>query len=387
LSKLTIEQRLTFARKTICLFLLVGMILSPNLWKADRFFPLSPFIEGLYESSTQLNSFLLTVLALSLIAVIFSKKVIFLRIALFVLIIILLQDQQRWQPWVYFYLLALLPFAIDYSLRQPVVVLICLQILIIGIYLWSGIHKFNSNFIDITFTNIFTNFFQIENEKLISVVRYIGYLAPLTEVLIAVCLTIPKLRRFGIVLVVLMHTFIMLYLSPLGVDDNYIVYPWNIAMTLLTVLVFYKSENRFGLVTSGTTQMKLLTAALLIFVGVLPLLNFSHKWDSYLSFSLYSDKVPLHYIAIENTQVDKIHNRLHKYFVKIKGLSGGEIIDINQWSTGELNVPFYPETRVFENVCKSLCGLGIEPGKLYFLEYQQPLRNQTFRRYTCDDLD
>jgi len=363
------------------------MILSSNLWKADRLFPLSPFIEGLYESNTQLNSFLLTLLALSLISVIFSKKVIFLRIALCILIIILLQDQQRWQPWIYFYLLALLPFAIDYSLRQPISVLICLQILIIGIYLWSGIHKFNSNFIDITFTNILTNFFQIENEKVISVVRYSGYLAPLTEVIMAVSLTIPKLRTFGIALVILMHTFIMFYLSPLGVDDNYIVYPWNIAMTLLTVLVFYKSENKFGLVTSRTTQMKLLTVALLILVGVLPLLNFTHKWDSYLSFSLYSDKVPLHYIAIENTQVDKIDDRLHEYFVNIEGLSGGEIIDINQWSVRELNVPFYPETRVFKNVCRSLCGLGIEPGKLYFLEYQQPLRNQIFQRYTCDDLN
>ena len=178
LSNLTIEQRLIFARKAICLFLLLGMILSFNLWKADRFFPLSPFVEGLNESNTRLNYFLLTVLALSLVAVFFSNKVIFLRIALCFLIVILLQDQQRWQPWVYFYLLALLPFAIDSGLKQPISALICLQIVILGIYLWSGIHKFNSNFIDITFTNILTNFFQIKNEKIISVVKYGGYLVP-----------------------------------------------------------------------------------------------------------------------------------------------------------------------------------------------------------------
>jgi uncharacterized membrane protein YphA (DoxX/SURF4 family) len=387
LSHLTIDQRLLLVRKAICLFLLIGIILSFRLWQADRFFPLTPFIEGLNESSTQLNSFLLIVLALSLVSVVLTNKVIFLRIALCALIIILLQDQQRWQPWVYFYLLVLLPFAIDAYTKQPISILVCIQIVIVGIYLWSGIHKFNSNFIDLTFTNILTNFFQIKNERIISVARYGGYLVSILEVLIAVALTIPKFRTVGVILVISLHTFILVYLSPLGVDDNSIVYPWNIAMMLLTVLLFYKQKNDVTAIIQGTIQMKLLSAALMVLVLILPFLNFANKWDSYLSFSLYSDKISLHYVAIEKTQLDKIDVRLHKYFVNINGLSGGEIIDINKWSTGELNVPFYPETRVFRDVCKSFCKLGIEPGKIYFLEFQQPLRNQKFQRYTCDDLN
>src|SRR6187455_3357883 len=183
-SNLTIDQRLLVVRKAVCLFLLVGILLSFRLWQADRFFPLTPFIAGLNESSTQLNSLLLIVIALSLVAVILSNKIFFLRIALCALIIILLQDQQRWQPWVYFYLLVLLPFAIDVDGRQPISILICVQIVIVGVYLWSGIHKFNANFIELTFTNILTNFLQIKNERIISVVRYGGYLVSISEVLI-----------------------------------------------------------------------------------------------------------------------------------------------------------------------------------------------------------
>ena len=41
----------------------------------------------------------------------------------------------------------------------------------------------------------------------------------------------------------------------------------------------------------------------IVLVLILPLLNFINKWDSYLSFSLYSDKITLHYIAIEKTQI------------------------------------------------------------------------------------
>jgi len=386
-SNLTIDQRLLVVRKAVCLFLLVGILLSFRLWQADRFFPLTPFIAGLNESSTQLNSLLLIVIALSLVAVILSNKIFFLRIALCALIIILLQDQQRWQPWVYFYLLVLLPFAIDVDGRQPISILICVQIVIVGVYLWSGIHKFNANFIELTFTNILTNFLQIKNERIISVVRYGGYLVSISEVLIAVTLIIPKFRTVGVILVISLHTFILVYLSPLGVDDNSIVYPWNVAMILITCLAFYDLKNNVANFIHGPLRMKFVTGALFVIVFLLPLLNFNHKWDSYLSFSLYSDKISLHYIAIEKTQLEKIDDRLHKYFVNINGLSGGEIIDINKWSTGELNVPFYPETRVFKDVSESFCKLGIEPGKIYFLEFQQPLTNQKFQRYTCDDLD
>ena len=183
--------------------------------------------------------------------------------------------------------------------------MICAQIVLIGIYLWSGIHKFNSNFIDLTFTNILTNLFQIKNEKIINIIRYSGYLVPIIEVFIAVALTIPKLRTLGVLLVVSVHTFILVYLSPLGVDDNSIVYPWNIAMILLTALLFYKQKNDAASIIQGSIQMKLLSVLLIVLVLILPLLNFINKWDSYLSFSLYSDKITLHYAAIENTQLNK----------------------------------------------------------------------------------
>ena len=158
-------------------------------------------------------------------------------------------------------------------------------------------------------------------------------------------------------------------------------------MILFTGLVFYNLKNNIAPFSQGTIRMKLQLCCIVVVV-LFYRCSISITNGTVISLSrLYSDKIALHYIAVENTQVKKIDDRLHKYFVTIKGLSGGEIIDINKWSTGELNVPFYPETRVFKNVCESFCTLGIEPGKLYFLEFQQPLRNQNFQRYTCDDLD
>jgi hypothetical protein len=31
-------------------------------------------------------------------------------------------------------------------------------------------------------------------------------------------------------------------------------------------------------------------------------------------------------------------------------------LDVNDWSLGELNVPCYPEVRIFRNVARKVCG-------------------------------
>ncbi len=125
--------------------------------------------------------------------------------------------------------------------------------------------------------------------------------------------------------------------------------------------------------------MKILSLFIVILAWISPALNFVECWDNYLSFSFYSAKVNSYYIAIEENELVKIDKRLNKFFVQIKGLSGGQIIDLNKWSMSELNVPFYPETRVFKKICNSFCELGIGDEKLIFLEVEQPLSSRPLK--------
>ena len=39
-------------------------------------------------------------------------------------------------------------------------------------------------------------------------------------------------------------------------------------------------------------------------------------------------------------------------------------INISEWSASELNVPPYPEVRIYKNVARKICSYAIEPGEV-----------------------
>ena len=80
------------------------------------------------------------------------------------------------------------------------------------------------------------------------------------------------------------------------------------------------------------------------------MLNFFNYWDDYLSFSIFSGKTSSFYIEDRN---DKL-KELHKYRVdKQVSQNSTKVISLNEWSMDILNVPFYPEKRVFLDLIKN----------------------------------
>jgi hypothetical protein len=74
-------------------------------------------------------------------------------------------------------------------------------------------------------------------------------------------------------------------------------------------------------------------------------------------------------VAIDANEVAKI-NHLRQHFVKIESTSVGEVIDV-KWSMAILNVPFYPESRVFRGTKRYVCSRGIPNEDLVFLEFKR----------------
>ncbi|MDX5349065.1 MAG: hypothetical protein LPK19_17685 [Hymenobacteraceae bacterium] len=299
---------------------------------------------------------------------------------LLLLLLLLLQDQNRWQPWVYIYLLLLLPFSFTGILKENETnKLAYFQVIFIGIYFWSGVHKFNQNFLDTTYVKLLTIFLDAKNNALIDQVKLTGYLIPVTEIAVAVLLFFPKTRKYGVFLGLATHAFILIFIGPLGLNINTIIYPWNIAMALLLVLLFYKTSlNIF-------TKPKLPWSVLAIgaLTWLVPLLNFFGYWDDYLSFSLYSDKTKAFFVAIGDAELHKLDAPLHEHLIKTGGIN---IIDVNEWSMKELNVPLYPESRVFNKIAATFCTNNIAENQLYFLEFEQPIEANQYTRFTCSKL-
>jgi hypothetical protein len=377
------EKRLAFIRKIVLFFLLIGIFLSFKLWTSDRIFPLLPVFDKIPLLIYPFDYlFIFSLILLLCINLFYWKN----RINLFVIAILsvfFIQDQNRWQPWAYIYFMFLILFSFSgKSENKQRNLLFYFRIIIIGIYLWSGIHKLNSNFIDETFEMILTRFLSLQEEQLINSLKPLGYCIPLVEIAISIFLFLSKLRDIGVYLAIISHIFILLYLSPLGVNDNFVVYPWNIAMITIVFFAFYRTTDKLEILRN---KPDLRTVLILFLIYIFPGLNFFNLWDNYLSFSLYSNKTDNYYIIIEETQLDKIDKRMVPYFLPIEGLKGGKIIDIGKWSAKELNVPFYPEKRTFKKVAKQFCRLGIRDDQLYFLELKSSEKGK-YIRYTCKDI-
>ncbi|MFC5271120.1 hypothetical protein [Adhaeribacter terreus] len=254
------------------------------------------------------------------------------------------------------------------------------------IYCWSGIHKLNENFIQFTFQDILSKLFGIQDPELLNTLKPWGYGIGLLEILTGLFLFIPRTRKAGVLLAIGTHVFILIYLSPLGVNRNYIVFPWNLAMIMLVYVAFWEVRNNALRWDFNFVKTTFLNGFALIVAWLLPALNFAGYWDNYLAFSLYSEKVNDYYIIVAETALPQIDNELSAYFLKSDQLQGGQIIDVNKWAYTEMNVPFYPETRVFRQICLPFCHLNIPEGELYFLELEKPAAKGKFYRFTCQDL-
>lgn len=372
-----LDNRSKSIRIIISFFFLLGLLMSCKLWVPDRFFPHIPIPFISIKFNGLIGSLALLMLIVSLLGSIFYKSRVWSVLIIFSTIVLALLDQMRLQPWVYLYftILTCLVLTGQQSGRENAF-LNCVQTICVGIYFWSGLHKFNSAFLDYTFTSILETLFLIRDKELLLFLRNIGYVLPLVEIICGVLLFLPKTRLVGIYIVVALHMAILIFVSPLGINKNFIVIPWNLAMISIVFISFYKTKNQI-LKWEGIYKLRILKSVTMLLFWILPFLNFFSMWDSYLSFSLYSDKANKYFIAIEQSEVHKIDKRLIPFFVELPNVKGGNLIDVNKWSMTELNVPFYPEDRIFKKLSESFCKLGIENDKLIFLKISDyPKRNQ-----------
>ena len=145
-------NRIDLIRILTGVFFLTGFIMSINLWIPNRFFPLLPYFDIHLDIPVAIEYALTALLFLSLAVAILLNNRFILMLFFALLLLFIFQNQNRWQPWVHIYALLLIPFAIKKSAKQKDHSHY-FQIIMIGIYVWSGIHKFNPHFIDATFND------------------------------------------------------------------------------------------------------------------------------------------------------------------------------------------------------------------------------------------
>ena len=184
----------------------------------------------------------------------------------------------------------------------------------------------------------------------------LAYVIPVMEFATGLGLLSVRARPVAVILALVMHLFILTCLGPWGLDWNSVVWPWNIAMMLFVVVLFWRDRTPFlrPLLRESLHVRRFPIASLAVLLcGGMPLFSFWNHWDSYLSMTLYSGDTVRAEIDLAANDVPHLPPAVQRYAV-IEGDTA--VVNIQTWSLGITNAPPYPEMRVYKNVARSVCG-------------------------------
>lgn len=331
--------------------------MSPNLWfEPGRSFPRAPILPTFsLNQDFVLSIMLLGTLVLSAVA---AHPRRYLAASVVLTIVLVFLDQTRLQPWVYQYaiMLAFLVFTRPDSASQKAI-LAANQFVIATLYFWSGLQKLSWTFIHEVAPRLIESTGVRLSPRTLTVA---AVTIAICESLIGAGLLPRKTRRVAVVLACFMHSIILctFVFSRL----NSVVWPWNIAMMAITIILFRRDdETPFKYLVlrrrDGAAVDYLPKAALLI-CGLLPALSFI-GWDLYLSGALYSGKSPVGVLRISDSLRDRLPAQARDLTFRTN--RGELVLPFYEWSLAELNVPPYPEVRVYRQIARQLCALDSDP--------------------------
>ncbi|MES2764054.1 MAG: hypothetical protein V4677_17690 [Bacteroidota bacterium] len=345
-----LTQRLQLIKLTVLVGLLTSVLLSHNLWAGDRWFPKTTFIQDYFGVPYPYDYIQLGVLIL-LIAFSFStQKKLPTVLLIFFCAYMCFDDQNRLQPWFYNYVLMLFVLLFyRHRVDEPnnyTTVFISLQLLVALIYVFSGIQKMNSAFVPDTFEWMISSFDKVLSKRQLGIITKFGHAIPYFELSIGVLLLVKQLRFIILPLVILMHVLILIMLGPIGKSYNSVIWPWNIIMIVLVLLLFadVKQERFFDIsfLFKGLSFYIVMTLML-----IFPIFSLNNQYDSYLSSSLYSSNLNDCQLILSN----KAYKQLPKYIQAYCTTNEDHnVLYIKRWCADELNVPCVPEYRIFKNV-------------------------------------
>jgi hypothetical protein len=333
------------------------MLASAPLWQNSRVFPVLPLAGGfsVLPAPWDLSLFLLAMTSLALGCWSYRLGVgLFLASSLF----LAFGDQCRWQPWFYMYWMMLL-----FTLAKDAPTIVACRVALCAVYFWSGLQKCNPDF----FNLVAPWFVKPAGEWLPGgvpdVLRWLVMAAPFIEMFIGLGLWFPRTRRIAIGASLIVHGSALLFLGPLGHKHNWIIWPWNLAMPALVWILFLRGSP--GQSGAALRQSRWITPVLALFC-LLPILSYFGKWDSYLSFSLYTGHLTKADIFVSAAVRDRLPPEVQPFVVPTpqpynEQLQGPYVVIVELWADKVLKVPPLPEARNYRNVARYLARFANDP--------------------------
>lgn len=344
-----------------------GVLLSLRLFLATRAFPRVPVLRGWPLLQPPFDALALGALLAALCGVTFAPRPCRWAAAAAVLALVLaLEDQSRWQPWFYQYVAMLGALAVARDCKDT---LAAWRVVLVGLYLWSGIQKLNVTFVTRLFPWLVEPVSSVLPAGLQQALLAGWFVVPMTEIAVALGFLVPRLRNAAAIGAIVTHVVVLALLGPFAHGTNAVIWPWNVAMACLVALLFWNARAASMLDTVVPRRIGAHAVMLALFMA-LPVLSFAGGWDSYLSGELYSGNLKVGALSLTDRVAARLPDAARRHVMSDR--VGANALDLYEWSMGELSVPSYPEDRVFRAVARDVCRLADNPGDVVLVVFGRP---------------
>ncbi|MGB5981439.1 MAG: hypothetical protein WBG46_04780 [Nonlabens sp.] len=258
------------------------------------------------------------------------KKLLFILLLVFYVVFCLL-DINRLTPYFFCYLG--LFAVISFYWANTVALQKCFLIIAVGIYIVSGIHKFNGHFAENVLKYIW--FYSIPFEPSVAAGRLIAGI----EILLGIGLLFKKLRKVCCIGLIGLHLILLWKLGPMRLNWNLIVWPWNFAMIAVLLFVF---KSKVG-INELVPNISIVQGSLIVFFWILPLLSIFNLAPENLGFKLYTGNW-----YSPNLLIDKKLSEYSEY--DLSDQEGQTLINLQSYSMITRHLAINPEPWIFEEI-------------------------------------
>jgi hypothetical protein len=216
------------------------------------------------------------------------------------------------------------------------------------LYFYSGLHKFNPQFLpQIWQKMILHDFLKLNNSFTKQpFIYYSGYGIAAIELLGGIGLLIKQTRKITAIILIGLHLVVLILLGPWGLQYNLIIWPWNIAMIIFLLIFIY---NKPAIIFSWKTVFYKWNKLVFISWVLLPALYIWGYWDGFLSFSIYSGSEPKVFICVKDSTKLSLPATYYLHDGQNK-CNGKAMISLQRWAMQEMNVPVIPQIRVYKKI-------------------------------------
>ncbi len=338
----------------------VMLALSWPLWTApEAVFPRVPLVRAAAwpQMSPLLSWMLFGALLATMALAAFLEKYgrLALGASLVLLVAYVLDDQQRFQPWIYQYVaLGLLLVSL-----RPYQALAYARWWLAGLYVYSGVSKLDVSFLHEmgpVFLAALVRPFGLHPAEWSQAWRVRAILAmPAAELVVAALLLGSRTRRLGLGGALLLHSALLVILGPWGLGHSTIVLVWNVAMMVeLCVLFGPNLANRRE--DRSATRGRWWEVGVTCLFGtalVLPLGERLGWLDPWPAHALYASHVERTAVYLHEDEADDYPPAVRRH-LQNDADSPWRRLDLTGWSRDVRGVPVYPAARVCNGLAEAL---------------------------------